>query len=330
MSVNGERILLVDDEDLIVRVCTQALQREGYHVTGVNSGQFALQAFAAEQFAVVVLDLVLPDIDGLTILSAMREADPDVVVILMTGHASLDSAIEAVRRGAYDYLRKPFNASDLARVIARGLHERTLAVQNRQLLQQLDTVNRDLTQKVNQTTDELMAFISLGRRLESAEGPLPVLRDLTQAAAQLTNATTAGLFEITESGCSRCLVADGEAADLLQRWSGVEEELLHRVIATEAVIMQPRLLDDPKLASGPFALLGFESAMAVPLKVGASHIGALVLFDPTAPFTDRQSSLIKVIAAQAAEVMARASLDRRLRENTDGFITLQELLDAGS
>lgn len=328
MDEADRQVLLVDDEEIILKVCAEALGRAGFEVASCGSGKQALQTFADHRFAAAVVDLVLPDLDGLTLLGAFREADPDIIVVLMTGHASLESAIEAVRRGAYDYLRKPFTADDLARVVRRGLEQRQLTVQNRQLLEELDVMNRDLTEKVRVATEELHAFINLGRRLGQAEGPLPVLGDLTRAAAQLTNARSAAIFAPVRPGLFRCMVAEGEAAADLQRAGLVQEQLFCRCLEQDRPLIQAQLLDDPELASGPMALLGLASAMVAPLTAVTGHVGVMALFDGTEPFNDRQASLVKVLAAQAAEVMALADRASRQSASRDEFIELQDLLGA--
>ena len=331
MSNQAESILLVDDDRAVLEVCADTLRRDGYTIVPVGSGQEALQEFAAHSFAAAVVDLVLPDVDGLTLLSAFREADPDIVVVLMTGHASLESAIDAVRRGAYDYLRKPFTATELCRVVARGLSQRKLAVQNRSLLQELDTVNRDLMQKVKSATDELMAFISLGRRLDQTEGPLPVLLDLTRAAAQLTGATSAAVFSPAPAGRFYCVVSDGDAAGELRALTpSAQHPLFVRALADEKPVIIPQLRHDLQLANGPLALLGLASAMAVPLIAVSGAVGVMVLCDSPEGFTERQSSLVKVVAAQAAEVMALAQLRQNPTTQTGdaGFTDLRDLLGA--
>jgi FixJ family two-component response regulator len=329
MSGRPEPVLLVDDDHAVLKVCADALTRAGYDVSAAATGQAALQEFADGEFSAAIVDLVLPDIDGLSLLSAFREADPDLIVVLMTGHASLDTAIDAVRRGAYDYLRKPFTATDLTRVLERGLSQRRLAVQNRDLLRELDQLNRDLQQKVNSASGELMAFISLGRKLDGAEGPLPVLLDLTRAAAQLTAATSAALFVLGEDNRLHCVVADGDAAAELQLLSSHGDLLLQRALGAAGPLIVPELRADPDLAEGPLALLGLSSAMAMPLTNPSGVAGVLALFDPPQPFTERQSALVKVIAAQAAEVVTLATLRQAASPaSDDAFVDLQDLLGA--
>lgn len=330
MSAQSEPILLVDDDHAVLKVCADALDRAGYVVSTAASGQQALQQFASGEFSAAIVDLVLPDVDGLSLLSAFREADPDLIVVLMTGHASLESAIDAVRRGAYDYLRKPFTATDLTRVLERGLSQRKLAVENRELLRELNQVNRDLRQKVNSASGELMAFISLGRKLDGAEGPLPVLLDLARAAAQLTAATSAAVFVRGENDQLHCVLADGEAATALRAPVTNDDLLLQRAICATSPLIVPELRAEADFAEGPLALLGLSSAMVLPLTTASGAAGVLALFDPPYPFTERQSALVKVIAAQAAEVIASATLRESTAATTDDtvFVDLQDLLGA--
>jgi ActR/RegA family two-component response regulator len=332
MGEQAPSVLLVDDEEAICRICGEALTQLGYRVVTAADGVTALQLAAQETFAAAVVDLVLPDIDGLSILAALREADPDMIVIIMTGHATLESAIEAVRRGAYDFLRKPFGVQDLARVLERGLSQRELSVRNRHLVSELDEINRDLHQRVQVVTEELTAFINLGRRLGEADGPLPILADLIRAARQLTNATTGAIFATEFGGAHRCLLAEGEAAGELQ---GAEfaphEPLLNRCLQLDHPLLVPQLFATDGPSPDGLALLGFSEALLLPLAGVAGTVGVLGLFDPTAPFTERQANLVKVLAAQAAEVVVQARLRgvARAASDTDAdeFVELQDLLE---
>jgi DNA-binding response OmpR family regulator len=338
MSAHPARVLLVDDDDGLRQACAEALQQSGYQVTTAANGTEGLQRFAHQPFEAAVLDLVLPDMDGLTILSALREADPDVLLILMTGHATLEAAIEAVRRGAYDFLRKPFSALDLTRVVARGLEQRQLAVRNRELVAQLDTMNQELRHRVEVVTDELTAFLDLGRKLSTADGPLPLLGEILRASMQLTTARTAAVGRRVSGGSAaaggefRFVAAEGEAAGELAGMSlTADEPLVARCLRTGKPAIVPELLADPETVTGPFALLGLASALAVPLQSVAGPVGAMLLFDPAQPFTDRQASLMKVLVAQAGEVMAQAALlgpARTPEAASDEFVDLQDLLAA--
>ncbi len=127
MATERQRVLLVDDDPQILELFEEALSGEGYEITCADTGQRALEEIRRQPFPAAVVDLVLPDIGGLEVVSAIRRADPEAVVVIITGFASLDSAIEAVHRGAYEYLRKPVDVTDLINVLAQGLKHRELS-----------------------------------------------------------------------------------------------------------------------------------------------------------------------------------------------------------
>ena len=115
------RILVVDDEENMVHFLTKLLRAEGFEVEGVRTGEAALDRLRAGPFELVLTDLKLPDTDGIEILKAARELHPEAVVILITAYGTIESAIEAMRAGAYDYVTKPFRASEILQVVEKAL-----------------------------------------------------------------------------------------------------------------------------------------------------------------------------------------------------------------
>jgi DNA-binding response OmpR family regulator len=120
----GARILIVDDEPGIRRTLTQLFARMGYDAAEATTGQEALALIAKDGFDLVILDIRMPDMDGTDVLKASRPLAPDTVFILLTGHGGLDSAIVAIRHGAFDYLLKPSPMKDIVRAVEEGLLER--------------------------------------------------------------------------------------------------------------------------------------------------------------------------------------------------------------
>jgi two-component system response regulator HydG len=128
------RVLVVDDEPTLLRALEALLQKKGYEVVGLDSPIVATQRLAAEDFDVALLDIKMPDLSGLELLSAVKHRRPEVEVIMMTGHATVETALAAVKAGAYDYLTKPFEDVELvARAVAKAVERKTLFDRNRQL-----------------------------------------------------------------------------------------------------------------------------------------------------------------------------------------------------
>lgn len=139
VEVSREPVLVVDDERFFQELLVKILGQEGYDVTVAGSGQEALKAFHGGRFRVVVLDLVLPDLMGTEVLTRFKEIDQEIAVIMVTAYASLESAIDALQAGAYDYIRKPIVREDLLRSVERAFERQRLTVENRMLIQQLKT-----------------------------------------------------------------------------------------------------------------------------------------------------------------------------------------------
>jgi DNA-binding NtrC family response regulator len=109
----GSKILLVDDELVFTQNMAKLLTNRGYVVTAVNSGDAAIQALEEEDFDVVVLDLKMPGMDGITTLREIKKLGLFTQTLILTGHGSIDTALEAIKIGAYDYLTKPCEIDEL-------------------------------------------------------------------------------------------------------------------------------------------------------------------------------------------------------------------------
>ena len=120
-------VLIVDDEDRIRGVCSKLLSNEGYDVAQAVNGEAGMAMIAQRHFDIILLDLMMPGISGLEALGQIRALHPDTVVIVITGYATLDHAVDAMKKGAFDFLPKPFSPQDLRLVVTKAIeHIRTL------------------------------------------------------------------------------------------------------------------------------------------------------------------------------------------------------------
>src|SRR5437016_6068941 len=149
------RILVVDDEHTLRESCATVLRHEGYDVTVCSRGQEALDLLKRRGFDIVIADLYMSQVDGLTLLRTALTTNHDTIVIVMTGNPSVESSVEALRQGAFDYLPKPFSASHLQVLIGRAVH--TLAVARATREQQEDLERRHAhSDKITLFLDELI------------------------------------------------------------------------------------------------------------------------------------------------------------------------------
>ncbi len=169
------RILVVDDEKIAVRNLQYILKKEGYAVAAAQSGAKALkmieQAVEDEaEFDVVLTDLRMPGVDGMAVLDRTKQLCPDTEVIMVTGYATVDSAIEAVKAGAFYYVAKPFKLEEVRRVVREALEKRQLKMENRQLRETLARV-----QGVSFITDDPDMRVLLRTAKQIAQGDVSVL-----------------------------------------------------------------------------------------------------------------------------------------------------------
>jgi signal transduction histidine kinase len=155
-TTNGLRALIVDDEASVRKVLSQVLKEDGYEVQEAHNGKAALQLFEEAPFPLVISDIVMPGMNGIDLLQHIKEVAPDTQFIIITSHASMQTAIEALRSGAYDYLFKPFADLDLISAVTKRAAEKIkLQAENRKLIDKLKKQTEELEKRVQKRTAEL-------------------------------------------------------------------------------------------------------------------------------------------------------------------------------
>src|SRR5208283_4897773 len=179
------KILVVDDEPDICKALAFLLAREGYAVTTANSGEQAVEKLEEEHFDVVLTDLKMGKMDGMELLKKIRETAPDTSVVMMTAFASVESAIEAMKKGAADYIVKPFHNEEIKLTIKRILEQKRLVTENIALKQE---ISQRMTYKDFVGNSESMLKI-----FETLEKVIP---------------TKSNIFILGESGSGKGLIAE--------------------------------------------------------------------------------------------------------------------------
>jgi DNA-binding NtrC family response regulator len=133
------KLLIIDDERIALRNLEHIMKKEGYDVVGTQSGPNALRLLEEQQFDVVLTDLRMEKVDGMQILKKTRELSPDTEVIMITGYATLDSAVETMKHGAFSYIAKPFKLEEVRKVVKEAVHKVRLKTENRHLREQLES-----------------------------------------------------------------------------------------------------------------------------------------------------------------------------------------------
>ncbi|TET44919.1 sigma-54-dependent Fis family transcriptional regulator, partial [Candidatus Aerophobetes bacterium] len=131
-------ILVIDDEEVMRDSCKQILSRQGHNVKLAEDGYQGLELLKEKSFDLVILDLKMPGIDGMEVLEKIKESSPETAVVVITGYATVESAVEAMKRGAYDFLPKPFTPEEFRLIIERALEKKRLILENIYLRQELE------------------------------------------------------------------------------------------------------------------------------------------------------------------------------------------------
>lgn len=131
--MSASRILVVDDEAVVRDSLREWFTQDGYHVETAEDGEKALKRLREESWDLLLLDIKMPGMDGLEVQRNVREIDPDLAVVIITAYASVDTAVRALKEGAYDYVTKPFDPDDLAHLVSRALERQKLVRENEQL-----------------------------------------------------------------------------------------------------------------------------------------------------------------------------------------------------
>jgi CheY-like chemotaxis protein len=138
------QVLVVEDDDSFREMILGFLKKPDRNVSAEKNGKEAIQALQSHPFDLVISDLMMPGADGMEVLREAKKRNPDCIVILITGYASLDSALQAIRGGAYDYLRKPFKLDQLEIVVNNACEKISLIRENQRLLQKLKVAMEEM------------------------------------------------------------------------------------------------------------------------------------------------------------------------------------------
>lgn len=148
-QADDKRILVIDDEQVMLESCSKILQKDGYAVETFDNGQEGIARFKQAPPPVLIVDLKMPDIDGMQVIQQVREIDSEAIIVVITGYATVSAAVEAMKAGAYDFLPKPFTPDELRLIIRRGYERWNLARESKRLRREKDEIERNFVTLVS-------------------------------------------------------------------------------------------------------------------------------------------------------------------------------------
>lgn len=289
-ALETPRLLIVDDEKVIREILADFLSMEGFIVGMAEDGVAALDELEKGDYNLVISDLKMPRMGGLELLEKIRDTHDSTLVVMMTGFGTVETAIEAMKKGAYDYILKPFKVDEVVHIVRRGLEKQRLISENIRLKQTLS---------LYAMSEALAASLSLDQILES-------------------------LLDTVESElaphCTTIMIDNVEGFELLaRRDSGGSEhdigELDLPLLLREAEQDRPILAHGPAIDRFFFTPpAGLNSFISVPLRVRGHIIGLVTSFSWSRRFTEGHRKLLSLLGARAAASIENARLYRNLQE----------------
>ncbi len=290
------RVLVVDDEKFIRDILADFLGMEGYAVRTAEDGLSALRELEARHYDLVISDLKMPKMGGLELLREVARTSPDTLTVIMTGFGTVETAIDAMKRGAYDYILKPFKVEEIVHIVQRGLEKQRLAAENLRLREALS---------LYQVSEAIAASLSLEQVVATME------------ASALTDVHADLVFTWLDDGSG-----------------GYRERSRARSPAVPAEASPGRLNADtiaPRLATGaPLVVHGahaaelfadlpsrpVSSAAVVPLRSRERLLGWLAVVSLATPrrFDEGQRKLLSIVASRGAAAIENARLYTDLQD----------------
>jgi two-component system NtrC family sensor kinase len=290
--MSGEKILVADDRHENLRFLADSVLRpEGYRVIRATDGKQALEKALSEKPDLIITDLKMPNLSGLELMAALRNAGADIPVILTTFYGSEQTAIEAFRLGAKDYLVKPYDLDEMLESVERALIERRLRRETADLKEGIE-VTRHLEERVRQ----LHSLCGIGKALGSIHVPDEVMCVSVEAAIHLTGAESGQFYLLNSEGKSLELAAVRGPSDARAKRVRQPEKdpTASRVARTGQALVAER---------------NQRSRLAVPLRESEHVMGVLAVdAKPAHTFSDNDRYQLNILAGFAAVALAKSDL----------------------
>lgn len=301
--MSGEKILIVDDrQENLLFLADSVLRPEGYQVITAMDGKQALDIALAEKPDLIITDLKMPQMSGLEMMAALRSADTHIPVILTTFYGSEQTAIQAFRLGAKDYIIKPYDIGEMLESVERALIEQRLRRETKDIKEGIE-IRRHLEERVRQ----LHSLSGIGKALNAIRDPDEVMRVSVEAAIYLIGADAGQLFLI-----------NSETKQLeLRAVRGPSDSRARRVqqIGADEVTARAAQTGQAVIASRSDGGRGTVSRLVVPLRTSDKITGALgVDAKPGHMFSDNDRYQLDILGNFAAVALANAQLIEELQE----------------
>lgn len=306
MNLNSPiaRLLIVDDELHLLKAFCDALSHRGYATVGFDSPEEALNALREEDYDLIFTDLKMPGMDGIEFLRAAKDISPNLVCVMMTGHATIDTAIEAMKAGAFDYILKPFNLPMIQPVILRGLDMKRLRDENIQLRESVSIYELSMAITNTRSFDSILEVFADAVFQQSDGGRVAILLPRENHRELMVSS-----------------VRGGHVGEIPQLPIPFDQAIRDWVESYRQAISESNEQEEQRLVS-IHPLRNFTDGIAIPM-LAAGKLTGILNFAPNGHRhlpTAGQLKTLNILASTAASALAEARmmehLEQRVAERT--------------
>jgi response regulator RpfG family c-di-GMP phosphodiesterase len=290
ISSDQPRVLVVDDEKFIRDILADFLTMEGYAVRTAEDGAQALSELSHSSFDLVISDLKMPKMGGLDLLQHVGHLQPEALTVIMTGFGTVETAIDAMKQGAYDYILKPFKVEEIVHVVQRGLEKKRLATENLRLREALS---------LYKVSEAITASLSLD----------DVVSTVTRSALSEVDADAVFMWLADgEGGFFERLRQTRDDPGMARMAGRLDPAAVHTRIHSDAPLVLHGSDAVPLFSEQPEP--GVVSTLTIPLRMQTRLLGwiSVVSSTPSKKFTEGQRKLLSIIASRAAAAIENAHL----------------------
>jgi len=305
-------ILVADDEPEVLELCLRVLEREGYSVWGADQGREAVSLGKQHKYDLLLTDIHMPDITGLDVAQTIKQIDPDITCVTMTGFGTMDVAIEALKLGIDEFIVKPFGPNELLMAVNKALEKKRLQRENARLV-------------------ALIPLFELNKTFMTTVDEKDLLRHVADIARQETRADRASLLLLRQEPRdktafhTRVTSPQTESSDSQQE---MEAMVAREVVRSRDAVSYPEPRDGESQGSGAPIATSYPNALhATPLLVKDRLIGVLVVTKETRDraFGPSDRELLSVLGGQAAIAIENARLFEEIQHAYDELKELDRL-----
>ena len=300
MGAIKAKILVIDDEQIVHESCNRILTEEGYEVKSAFTGQEGFKKIEEETYDLVITDLKMPGISGMEALKKIKKDNPNIGIVMVTGYSTAETAVEAMKLGAFDYLPKPFTPDELISVINKAVEKKKVLLETKHL----ESAYRDATKAISSS-------LNLNEVLELIVKSVVNLLKAKGCGVNLLDDTRKKLETRVAFGLSDNYLAKGP----LDADKSVTESIEGKTVFIEDIANDPRVQypDEAKKE-------GIVSILSIPLKAKENVIGVLRVYTgDVRRFNDREMDMVNKLAEQAGIAVVNAKLYKDIKEDYESL-----------